>query len=83
MAKIIAGHNTFTVVVSAEEFITSTIHVPPNAMSGGEVIRTFIEHKLASTKYGKIINSFKGVGIQAMVTERFLDGNFIVTWEKG
>ena len=82
MAKVINGHDTLTVIVPVEEFIISTLHVPPNMMSGGEIIRTFIKSKLANTKYSAVIADFETPPNRTSVTERFVDGNFIVTWRK-
>ena len=61
---------------------TSTVHVPPFAMSGGEIVRTFIRRKLEKTMYNEILSDFESPPNKTSVTERFLDGNFIVTCEK-
>jgi len=51
-------------------------------MSGGEIVRTFIRRKLEKTMYNEILSDFESPPNKTSVTERFLDGNFIVTCEK-
>jgi hypothetical protein len=69
-------------IIPVEEFVTATVNVPPMVMSGGEVVPSLIKEKLKKTKWGVVIAEHETPSAKTSVTERFLNGNFIVAWEK-